>query len=79
MLQRFHLQVAEDFFRHREMYGPVDKLDTRVFLVGPRNREEFAVTIEHGKTLIIKSMATSPDLTSDGEREVSFILNGQER
>lgn len=71
--------MADDFFKFRNQYGPVDKLDTRIFLVGPRNREQFAVEIEHGKTLIIKSMSASPHLSPEGEREVSFILNGQER
>ncbi len=72
-------KVATDFFRHREKYGPVDKLDTRIFLVGPQHLEQFPVTIEHGKTLIIKSLAMSPDVSDDGHREVAFLLNGQER
>lgn len=28
--------VASDFFEFRDKYGPVTKLDTRVFLVGPK-------------------------------------------
>lgn len=35
--------VATDYFQFREQYGPVDKLDTRLFLVGPRVAEEFEV------------------------------------
>lgn len=72
-------KVAESFFAFRDVNGPVSKLDTRIFLVGPKNREEFNVEIEHGKTLIIKSLGVSPDVNDDGEREVSFMLNGQER
>ena len=36
-------EVASEFFRFRDQYGPVDKLDTRIFLVGPRVAEEFEV------------------------------------
>ena len=72
-------QVSEDFFRFREKYGPVDKLETRHFLVGPKIAEEFEVTIEQGKTLHFKTLACSTDLTAEGEREVFFELNGQLR
>lgn len=71
--------MAEDFFRFREEYGPVDKLGTRHFLVGPKIAEEFEVTIEQGKTLQFKTLACSADLNTDGEREVFFELNGQLR
>ena len=43
-------KVADDFFKFREENGPVDKLSTRHFLVGPKIAEEFEVTIEQGKT-----------------------------
>lgn len=69
-------QVTKDFLGFREIYGPVDKLDTRIFLVGPKVGEEFEVTIEKGKTLGIKTLAMAEDLTETGEREVFFELNG---
>jgi pyruvate carboxylase len=72
-------KVADDFFSFRETYGPVDKLSTRHFLVGPKIAEEFEVTIEQGKTLQFKTLACSSDLTVEGEREVFFELNGQLR
>lgn len=72
-------QVTEDYLGFREKYGPVDKLDTRIFLVGPKVGEEFEVTIEKGKTLAIKALALAADLTPNGEREVFFELNGQLR
>jgi len=72
--------VATEFFQFREEYGPApSKLETRVFLVGPRVAEEFEVTIERGKTLHIKTLAMAADLTADGCREVFFELNGQLR
>ena len=47
---------AKDFFKFRQQYGPVDKLDTRHFLLGPEMGEEFDVDIEQGKTLSIKTL-----------------------
>ena len=72
-------QVAENFLKFRAVNGPVDKLETRHFLVGPKIAEEFEVTIEQGKTLHFKTLACSTDLTAEGEREVFFELNGQLR
>jgi pyruvate carboxylase len=60
-------------------YGPVDKLETRIFLTGPKVGEEFEVTIEKGKTLHIKTLAMAEDLTANGDKEVFFELNGQLR
>lgn len=72
-------QVTNDFLHFRESFGPVDKLDTRIFLTGPKVGEEFEVTIEKGKSLHIKTLAMAEDLTPNGEREVFFELNGQLR
>ncbi|XP_052872658.1 pyruvate carboxylase, mitochondrial isoform X3 [Anopheles cruzii] len=72
-------QVTNDFLNFRDTYGPVDKLNTRVFLTGPKVGEEFEVTIEKGKTLGFKTLAMAEDLTANGEREVFFELNGQLR
>lgn len=72
-------QVTNDYLNFRDSFGPVDKLDTRVFLTGPKVGEEFEVTIEKGKTLGIKTLAMAEDLTANGEREVFFELNGQLR
>ncbi|XP_034178667.1 pyruvate carboxylase isoform X1 [Osmia lignaria lignaria] len=71
--------VTNDYLNFREQYGPVDKLETRVFLTGPKVAEEFDVTIEKGKTLAIKTLAVAEDLTKNGEREVFFEMNGQVR
>lgn len=71
--------VTRDYLNFRTEYGPVDKLDTRIFLTGPKVGEEFEVTIEKGKTLGIKTLAIAEDLTANGEKEVFFELNGQLR
>lgn len=71
--------VTEDFLNFKQEFGPVDKLDTRVFLIGPKIGEELEVTIEKGKTLAIKLLALAEDLTPAGEKEVFFEMNGQLR
>ncbi|XP_034951746.1 pyruvate carboxylase, mitochondrial isoform X2 [Chelonus insularis] len=72
-------QVTNDYLKFKDTFGPVDKLETRIFLTGPKVGEEFDVTIEKGKTLAIKTLAMAEDLTVNGEREVFFELNGQLR
>ncbi|CAH4031736.1 unnamed protein product [Pieris brassicae] len=72
-------QVANDYFRIRDKYGPVKHLDTKTFLVGPDVGETIEVKIERGKTLDIKTLAVSNEMTAAGEREVFFELNGQLR
>lgn len=72
-------KVTKDYLNFKEQFGPVDKLETRVFLTGPKVGEVFDVTIEKGKTLGIKTLAVAEDLTKNGEREVFFEMNGQLR
>jgi len=38
-------KVTEDYLNFRDKFGPVDKLDTRIFLTGPKVGEEFDVSI----------------------------------
>lgn len=79
MSSALYPQVTDDYLTLKDKYGPVDKLDTRIFLTGPKVGEEFEVTIERGKTLGIKTLAMAEDLTEKGEKEVFFELNGQLR
>lgn len=72
-------KVKDDYLFFVDEFGPVTKLETRIFLAGPKVGEEFEVTLERGKTLHIKAMAVSETLTQKGEREVFFELNGQLR
>lgn len=72
-------QVTDEYLTFKDQYGPVDKLETRIFLTGPKVGEEFDVTIEKGKTLAFKTLAVAEDLTPNGEREVFFEMNGQLR
>uniref|UniRef100_A0A915D4I2 Flavin-containing monooxygenase n=1 Tax=Ditylenchus dipsaci TaxID=166011 RepID=A0A915D4I2_9BILA len=59
-------------------YGPVDKLNTKVFFAGLDVAEETNVEIEQGKTLVIQLLAKGK-LNERGEREVFFEMNGQLR
>lgn len=79
MSSALYPQVTDDYLTFKEQYGPVDKLDTKIFLTGPKVGEEFEVTIERGKTLGIVTLAKADDLNEKGEREVFFELNGQLR
>lgn len=71
-------KVLEEFLAFKSKFGPVDTLDTRAFLVGPKIAESLNIEIERGKTLQVKVLAIG-ELKSGGEREVFFELNGQLR
>ncbi|XP_044537229.1 pyruvate carboxylase, mitochondrial [Gracilinanus agilis] len=59
-------------------FGPLECLNTRLFLQGPKVAEEFEVELERGKTLHIKALALG-DVNRAGQRQVFFELNGQVR
>ncbi|SEM92802.1 pyruvate carboxylase [Lihuaxuella thermophila] len=71
-------QVFLQYEQTRKEYGDLSVLSTPVFFYGLRPGEETAVSIERGKTLIIKLMAVG-DLNPDGTRTIYFELNGQPR
>ncbi|XP_060746863.1 pyruvate carboxylase a [Tachysurus vachellii] len=71
-------KVFQEFKEFTTTFGPVDCLNTRLFLDGPKIAEEFEVELERGKILHIKALALG-DLNKAGQREVFFELNGQLR
>ncbi|XP_058271109.1 pyruvate carboxylase a isoform X1 [Hemibagrus wyckioides] len=71
-------KVFQEFKEFTTNFGPVDCLNTRLFLDGPKIAEEFEVELERGKILHIKALALG-DLNKAGQREVFFELNGQLR
>jgi len=71
-------KVFDEFEQFRQRYGPVEKLNTRIFFTGLDLAEETDVEIEHGKTLAIQLLAEGK-LNEKAEREVFFDLNGQKR
>ena len=71
-------QVTEELSKHRANFGDMSSLDTLTFFYGMRPGEEISVSIELGKTLIIKFLSMS-EVQPDGKRTVFFELNGQPR
>ncbi|QLQ82112.1 hypothetical protein HG537_0G03670 [Torulaspora globosa] len=72
-------KVYEDFHKIKEIYGDLSVLPTKNFLSPPQIGEEIEVTIEQGKTLIIKHQAVGDLNKETGIREVYFELNGELR
>ena len=74
------LKLIEKFLEFREKYGPVDRLDTSLFLAGPNVGQDYRVNIEHGKWLDIQYEGRVSDPhPKTGMREISFLVNGQHR
>jgi pyruvate carboxylase len=71
-------KVFAEYMGFRDRFSDVSLLPTRYFLAPMEVGEEISVTIEQGKTLIVKLTAVGP-LSAAGEREVFFELNGQPR
>ncbi len=71
-------KVFCDYAAHRGRYGDVSVLPTPAFFYGLREREEIAVEIERGKTLIVSQQGVS-GLDEEGQVRVAFELNGQPR
>ncbi|PQA59596.1 pyruvate carboxylase [Siphonobacter curvatus] len=75
---KMYPKVYEEFYVASDRYGDVSKLPTPAFFYGLKQDEEVLVTIEEGKTIMIKlSYVSEPDET--GHRTVTFDLNGQAR
>lgn len=72
-------KVYEDFQKIKEQFGDLSVLPTKNFLSPPEIGEEIEVTIEQGKTLIIKHQAVGDLNRETGMREVYFELNGELR
>jgi pyruvate carboxylase len=71
-------QVFLDFVKHQREFSNVSVLPTHAFFYGLRLGEEITVSIEEGKTLIIRLVSVSePD--KDGRRTVNYELNGMGR
>jgi pyruvate carboxylase len=70
--------VFEEFAKHARRYGDVGVLPTPTFLYGLKPHEEIEVSIERGKTLIVRLLGVS-DVDDRGQRRVFFELNGQPR
>ncbi len=71
-------KVFVDYLRFGDHFGDVSVLDTPTFFYGVKPGEEKAITIQEGKTLIVKLLAIG-DLQADGTRSIFWELNGRRR
>jgi pyruvate carboxylase len=71
-------EVFLKYEKFRQTYGDVSVLPTPPFFYGLRPEQEITVSIEAGKTLVIKFLATG-EPHPDGTRTLFFELNGQPR
>ena len=71
-------KVFLDFAAHHRQYGDVSGIPTPAFFYGLGEREEVAVELDPGKTLVISMQGTAP-AEEEGSVKVFFELNGQPR
>ncbi len=71
-------KVVEEFCRHRQEYGYIMRMGSHVFFNGMALGETNKISIEDGKTLVIKYRGLG-ELNEDGTRNVYFDLNGMSR
>ncbi len=70
--------VFTKYDKFQQAYSDVSVLPTLPFFYGLKSGEEITVSIEAGKTLIVKFL-TASDPHPDGTRTLFFELNGQPR
>ncbi|MDD2947921.1 MAG: pyruvate carboxylase [Rugosibacter sp.] len=73
-------KVFTEFCTHHSKYGDVSQLPTPVFFNGMAEGDEVSVSIDAGKTLVIR-LQGSADITDDegDAKKLFFELNGQPR
>ncbi|RSK29557.1 pyruvate carboxylase [Hymenobacter metallilatus] len=71
-------KVFEQYWQHREEYGDVAVVPTRVFYYGLQPGEETIIDIARGKSIIVGLQSIGP-VNEDGCRTIFFTLNGQTR
>jgi pyruvate carboxylase len=71
-------EVFANFEKVRQDYSDLSVLPTPAFFYGLQQRQEISVTIEPGKTLIIRLVNVS-EAEKDGRRTVTVELNGMTR
>jgi pyruvate carboxylase len=75
---KMYPKVFEDYYKNHALYGELSALPTPAFFYGLKQDEEIMITIEPGKTIIVKFLYMS-DPDESGLRNVTFELNGQAR
>ena len=75
---KLYPKVFADYYEHHNNYGYVSEIPTKAFFYGLKRGEEILVSIDEGKTLMVKMLfILEPD--ENGMRTVGFELNGQTR
>jgi len=72
-------KVFEEYQGFLQKYGDLSVIPTRYFLGRPDVGEEMHISIEKGKTLIIRLMAVGPVIEGRAQRDVWFEVNGEVR
>ena len=71
-------KVVEDYLKYQKEYGYISRMGSHIFFNGMALGETTRITIESGKTLVIKYIGLG-DVGEDGTRNVIFELNGMRR
>ena len=71
-------KVFIDYAKDRAQFSDVSVLPTPAFFYGLSPGDELDISLERGKTLFVRFVATS-DVHDDGTRTVFYELNGQPR
>jgi pyruvate carboxylase len=71
-------KVFVEYADHLRRYGDVSVLPTPVFFYGLDERDEMAVDIDKGKTLVVR-LTGKTEVDDEGEVRLFFELNGQAR
>lgn len=71
-------KVFEEFARYSKEYADISRMETSVFFMGMQPGETTELTIEEGKTLMIKYVGLG-EINEDGTRNMLFELNGIRR
>lgn len=72
-------KVYEEFYEFQKEFGDVSVIPTPAFLYGLKPNEEVMITIDKGKSIIIRPLFFPADPDENGMRVVSYQLNGQTR
>ncbi|MCL2714330.1 MAG: pyruvate carboxylase [Alphaproteobacteria bacterium] len=71
-------KVFAEFAAHRGRFGDVSLLPTPTFFYGLTEQEEITVSIDPGKTLVVRLLGRT-EIDSEGMVKLFFELNGQPR
>ncbi len=71
-------KVFTEYAQHRRAHGDVSVLPTDVFFEGLKEGQEISVSIDQGKTLVIRLLGRT-EVEDEGQSKLFFELNGQPR